>query len=110
MNLTIKDMLDMQYKLYNEYAETHHWLTYTPNNAAMHWLYMLGESGEVIDSMKKNGVEKLCEPGEARDHFIEEMADTMMFFMCTMACMNVSAEEFSEIYQAKHEKNMKRWK
>ena len=39
-----------------------------------------------------------------------EMADTMMFFADTMACMGVSAEEFSKVYREKHEKNMNRWK
>lgn len=108
--MTVKDMLDMQYQLYNEYAQSHHWLTYTPENAAMHWLYMLGEAGEVVDALKKHSLEELTSPGETRNHMVEEMADTMMFFMCTMACLGVTDEEFSYMYQKKHEKNMNRWK
>ena len=64
---------------------------------------------EVIDALKKNSLETLLQPGPARDHMIEEMADTLMFFVDTMACMNVTADELSQAYREKHERNVKRW-
>lgn len=110
MGMTIGDMLEMQEKLYKAYGEPFGWMDYTPKNAAMHWLYMLGEAGEVVDALKKNSLDQLMQEGEPRRHLVEEMADTMMFFADTMACMGVSAEEFSKVYREKHEKNMNRWK
>ena len=47
MDMTIGDMLEMQEKLYKAYGEPFGWMDYTPKNAAMHWLYMLGEAGEI---------------------------------------------------------------
>ena len=70
---------------------------------------MLGEAGEVVDALKKNSLETLLQPGEKRDHMVEEMADTMMFFIDTLACMQVTPEEFARAYREKHERNMKRW-
>ena len=40
---------------------------------------------------------------------VEEMADTLMFFIDTMACMQVSADELAGAYREKHERNIKRW-
>ncbi len=110
MDMTIGDMLEMQEKLYKAYGEPFGWMDYTPKNAAMHWLYMLGEAGEVVDALKKNSLDQLMQEGAPRRHLVEEMADTMMFFADTLACMGVSAEEFSKAYREKHEKNMNRWK
>ena len=108
-DVMIQEMLDLQNRLYDKCGKQNQWLTYTPDNAQLHWLYMLGEAGEVIDALKKNSLETLLQPGPARDHMIEEMADTLMFFVDTMACMNVTADELSQAYREKHERNVKRW-
>lgn len=70
---------------------------------------MLGEAGEVVDVLKKNSLETLLQPGPAREHLVEEMTDTLMFFVDTMACMQVSAEELAKAYREKHERNVRRW-
>lgn len=107
--MTIQEMLDLQNRLYDKCGKENRWLTYTPDNAQLHWLYMLGEAGEVIDALKKNSLDTLLQLGPARDHMIEEMADTLMFFVDTMACMDVTADELSQAYREKHERNIKRW-
>lgn len=107
--MTIQEMLDLQNRLYDKCGEKHRWLTYTPDNAQLHWLYMLGEAGEVIDVLRKNSYESLLPPSPLRDHLVEEMADTLMFFVDTMACMNVTADELAQAYREKHERNIKRW-
>lgn len=108
-DITVSDMMDMQKRLFDKFGEKHNWLTYTPDQAKNHWLFMFGEAGEVVDDLKKKGEERLMQPGPEREHMVEEMADTMMFFTCTMLCMGVTPEEFSKAYIEKHNKNMNRW-
>ena len=43
-----------------------------------------------------------------RAAFIEELSDTLMYFIDLMTCYGISAEEMSEIYIKKHERNMLR--
>lgn len=107
--MTIQDMLDMQNRLYDKCGIANRWLTYTPDHAQLHWLYMLGEAGEVVDVLKKNSLETLLQLGPARAHMVEELADTLMFFVDTMACMQVSADELAQAYKEKHERNINRW-
>lgn len=107
--MTVGDMLEMQKRLYETYQSLG-WMSYTPENTAMHWLYMLGEAGEVIDALKKNRLDQLMQEGAARQHLVEEMVDTMMFYVDAMACMNITEAEFAQAYREKHDKNMKRWK
>ena len=107
--MTIQEMLDLQNRLYDKCGRANRWLTYTPDNAQLHWLYMLGEAGEVVDVLKKNSLETLLQPGPAREHLVEEMTDTLMFFVDTMACMQVSAEELAKAYREKHARNVRRW-
>ena len=45
-----------------------------------------------------------------RTHFIEEMADVLMYFNDVLLCFGITPEEFSAIYRAKQERNMTRWK
>lgn len=79
-------------------------------SAVMHWLSMLGEAGEVIDALKKTSLDQLMQSVEPQQHLVEEMADTMMFFVDAMACMDVTADAFAQTYQAKYERNMRRRK
>lgn len=44
-----------------------------------------------------------------RAHFIEEMADVLMYYNDVMLCYDISVEELKEAYLEKHRKNMNRW-
>jgi NTP pyrophosphatase (non-canonical NTP hydrolase) len=72
-------------------------------------LWMIGEIGEIIDIVKKNGNEKVSSDETIRQHLIEEMADVLMYFNDVMLCYDISIEELKEVYLRKHKKNMERW-
>ena len=70
---------------------------------------MLGEVGEVIDIIKKNGDQKAVEDAEVRQHLVEEMADVLMYYNDVLLCYGISEQELKEAYTAKFKKNMTRW-
>lgn len=109
MDLSINEMLKMQNTIYNHYGEPYNWDAYVPQNVRTYWLWMFAEAGEVADDLKKHALSELMQAGPSRAHMVEEFADTMMFFMNTMACMSITAEEFSLAYKTKFEYNMHRW-
>lgn len=44
-----------------------------------------------------------------REHFIEEMCDTLMYLNDVMLYYGISLEELEEVYLKKHEKNVNGW-
>ena len=78
-------------------------------NAKDKLLYMFIEAGEMADIIKKQGDESIMQDMPVREHFIEEMCDTLMYLNDVMLCYGISPEELEEVYLKKHEKNMKRW-
>ena len=70
---------------------------------------MIGEIGEVIDIVKKNGGEKACTDPALREDLIEEMADVLMYYNDVMLCYGITPEDLKKSYTEKFEKNMKRW-
>ena len=46
---------------------------------------------------------------ETRRHFIEEIADVVMYLNDVFLCYGITAEEYAEIYRDKFERNMTRW-
>ena len=72
-------------------------------------LWMIGEVGEVIDNVKKNGGTKSATIPELRKDLVEELADVLMFYNDILLCYGISAEELKTAYIDKFQKNMKRW-
>lgn len=70
---------------------------------------MVGEIGEVIDIVKKNGGSKASQDAQLRKSLIEELADVLMYYNDVLLCYNISSEELKSAYVNKFEKNMKRW-
>lgn len=70
---------------------------------------MIGEIGEVIDIVKKNGGSKASTDDELRKDLIEELADVLMYYNDILLCYGISADELKQVYIGKFEKNMKRW-
>ena len=87
----------------------HKWEPICPEIGQNKLLWMIGEIGEVIDIVKKNGGEKACTDTEIRKDLIEEMADVLMYFNDVMLCYDISEEELKQAYIDKFERNMKRW-
>ena len=103
----VKDMLAMQQELQEKYKDK--WEPICPEAGKHKLLWMIGEIGEVIDIIKKNGDAKAVEDIDLRKHLIEEMADVLMYYNDVLLCYGISEEELKEAYVTKFEKNMKRW-
>ena len=106
-DFSINEMLEMQRILQDKYKDK--WESIEPENGKNKLLWMVGEIGEVIDIVKKNGGTKASEDPALREHLVEEMADVLMFYNDAMLCYGITAEELKQSYSDKFEKNMKRW-
>ena len=106
-DFTINEMQDMQKKLQEKYKEI--WEPIGAETGKNKLLWMLGEIGEVIDIIKKNGGTKACSDAKLRNNLVEEMADVLMYYNDVMLCYGISAEELKQSYLEKYKKNMGRW-
>lgn len=106
-DFSVNNMLEMQRVLQEQYKNK--WEEISPEAGKHKLLWLLGEIGEVIDIIKKNGDTKSVEDKELREHLVEEMADILMYYNDVLLCYGISADELKEAYTAKFEKNMKRW-
>ena len=70
---------------------------------------MIGETGDVIDIVKKYGDVKATNDAELRKDLVEEMADVLMYYNDVMLCYGISANELKQSYTKKFAKNMTRW-
>ena len=107
---SMKAIQDMQPKvkaLQEKYKDK--WETISPEAGKHKLLWMIGEIGEVIDIIKKNGDIRSIEDDNLRKHLIEEMADILMYYNDVLLCYGISDEELKEAYTTKFEKNLKRW-
>ena len=107
MDFTMKEMLQMQQLLQEKYK--HKWEPIGHAAGQNKLLWMVGEVGEVIDIVKKNGGEAACTDPALRSHLVEELADVLMYFNDVLLCYNISAEEMKNTYEEKFRRNMTRW-
>ena len=105
--LTVNEMLEMQRALQEKYKDK--WEPICPEIGQNKLLWMIGEIGEVIDIVKKNGGEVACSDAEIRKDLIEEMADVLMYFNDVMLCYGITEEELKKAYTEKFQRNMTRW-
>ena len=106
-DFSINEMLEMQRTLQEQYKDK--WKPVNPERGKDQLLWMIGEIGEVIDIIKKNGGDAASQDKDLRADLIEEMADVLMYYNDVLLCYGVSAEELKQSYIRKFEKNMKRW-
>ena len=104
---TIKEMQEMQKELQEKYKDK--WEPICPEIGQNKLLWMIGEIGEVIDIVKKNGGRNSSEDESIRKDLVEEMADVLMYFNDVMLCYGISEDELKVSYISKFERNMKRW-
>ncbi|MDE6606134.1 MAG: nucleotide pyrophosphohydrolase [Lachnospiraceae bacterium] len=102
-----KKMQEIQKELQERYKDR--WEPVCAETGKNKLLWLMTELGEVIDIIKKQGDQKIMEEEEVRTHFIEEMADVLMYFNDVMLCYDISVEELKKIYLEKHHRNMDRW-
>ena len=104
---TMGEMQEMQKALQEKYK--HKWEPICPEIGRNKLLWMIGEIGEVIDIVKKNGGDVACADEKIRHDLVEEMADVLMYFNDIMLCYGITEEEMKKAYVEKFEKNMTRW-
>lgn len=107
MDFSVNEMLAMQKRLQEQYKGR--WEKISPETGKNKLLWMVGEIGEVIDIVKKNGDTAACGDAELRKHLVEEMADVLMYYSDVMLCYGISADELKQAYTEKIERNMTRW-
>lgn len=100
-------MLAMQKELQDKYNDK--WEPIAPDAGKHKLLWMIGEIGEVIDIIKKNGETKATKDNELRKKLVEEMADVLMYYNDVMLCYGITAEELKSSYAEKFQRNMERW-
>lgn len=106
-DFSINEMLELQRKLQERYRDK--WEPIGPQAGKNKLLWMIGEIGEVIDIVKKNGGEKAARDAELRTCLVEEMADVLMYYNDVLLCYGITAEELKKAYTEKAERNMNRW-
>jgi NTP pyrophosphatase (non-canonical NTP hydrolase) len=84
-------MQEMQKALQEKYKQK--WEPICPATGQNKLLWMIGEVGEVIDIVKKNGAADAVEKEDLRKHLVEEMADVLMYYNDVMLCYGITAEE-----------------
>ena len=107
MDFTINEMLDMQTALQEKYKAI--WEGVSPEVGQNKILWMIGEIGEVIDVVKKNGATEATQNPEHRKDLVEELADVLMYYNDILLCYGITAEELKKAYTAKFQRNMTRW-
>lgn len=106
-DFSVNEMLELQKKLQERYQDK--WEPIGPETGKNKLLWMIGEIGEVIDIVKKNGGEKAVMDTELRVHLVEEMADVLMYYNDVLLCYGITADELKKAYTEKAERNMNRW-
>lgn len=102
-----REMQQIQKRLQEKYRDK--WEPVGPETGKNKLLWLMIELGEAADIIKKEGHQKIIEENGVRAHFIEEMADVLMYYNDVMLCYDISVEELKEAYLEKHRKNMNRW-
>ena len=105
--LDLETMQSMQAELQERYKGK--WPAICPTIGREKLLWMIAETGEVADIIKKQGDEKIMEDADVRAHFVEELCDTLMYFNDVCRCYSVTPDELEAAYLEKHNKNLGRW-
>lgn len=105
-DLKMSDLMIMQDELQEKYKGI--WSPIIPETGKNSLLWMVEEVGEVAAIFKKRGHEAIMEDPAVRSSFVEEMSDILMYYVDVLMSFDVTAEEFSKAYKAKHKRNMER--
>lgn len=106
-DFSVNEMQKMQKELQEKYKDK--WEPISVEIGKNKLLWMIGEVGEVIDIVKKNGGNKASTDELLRKDLIEEMADVLMYYNDVMLCYGITTDELKQAYIDKFERNMKRW-
>ena len=101
------EMQTLQKQLQEKYRDK--WEPISPEAGKNKLLWLVSELGEVVDIVKKDGSRQIMENPEIRMHFVEEVADVLMYLNDILLCYDISVDELKEIYRKKIRRNMSRW-
>lgn len=101
------EMQMLQKRLQEKYKDR--WEPISPETGKNKLLWLVSELGEVVDIIKKYGSRQIMENPEIRAHFIEEVADVLMYLNDILLCYDISVDELKDIYREKIRQNMSRW-
>lgn len=104
---SLNEMQEMQKSLQDRYKTI--WEPIGPKTGKNKLLWMIGEIGEVIDIVKKNGDTKACSDANLRRDLVEELADVLMYYNDVLLCYGITPEELKQAYTEKFKRNMTRW-
>ena len=107
VDFSINEMQEMQRRL--QYKYKNQWDPICPETGKNKMVWMIGEIGEVIDIIKKNGAIQASSDVNLRKELVEELADVLMYYNDIMLCYDITADELKQIYNKKFQKNMERW-
>ena len=107
IDFTMNEMQEMQKALQERYK--HKWEPICAEIGQNKLLWMIGEIGEVIDIVKKNGGTEASTNVETRKDLIEELADVLMYYNDVLLCYGITPEELKNAYEEKFHRNMDRW-
>lgn len=105
-DLKLSEMIAMQRELYE--VNKDNWNPLEAQYGKDSFLWMIEEMGECIAIIKKKGYESIEEDIQVREHFVEEMADVLMYYSQVLLRFGITAEELADVTFKKHNKNMKR--
>lgn len=105
-DLRISDMMKMQNILWENNKDD--WDPMEAKYARNSLLWMMEEVGEVVAIIKKKSDNEIMNNEDVRKKFVEEMCDVLMYYNDTLLRYGVTAEEISNAYIKKHNKNIKR--
>ena len=77
MDFTINEMQEMQKQLQEKYKDK--WEPIGPETGKNKLLWMVGEIGEVVDIVKKNGGTKASTDPSLRKNLVEEMTEVLPY-------------------------------
>ena len=107
IDFSICEMLAMQTALQERCKDI--WEGISPQVGQNKLLWMVGEIGEVIDVVKKNGWEEATQNPDHRKELVEELADVLMYYNDILMCYGITAEGLKKAYTEKFQRNMTRW-
>lgn len=106
-DFSINEMQEMQKALQERYK--HKWEPICPDVGQNKLLWMIGEIGEVIDIVKKQGSEAIMDDPAIKSRLVEELADVLMYYNDVLLCYGITADDLKQSYTQKFRKNMDRW-
>ena len=100
-DVTLRDLFDMQAKLYEKNKER--WQDMDVTHAKDHLLYMIEELGEAIAILKKQKEKAIMHDAVTREAFVTEMSDLLRVYVGPLCGYQVTPEELGTAYIHKYQ-------